>query len=33
MTLPGCPPPSKAITTVINDLLDGKKSELVVKFG
>jgi coenzyme F420-reducing hydrogenase gamma subunit len=33
MTLPGCPPPSKAISTVITDLLEGKKSELVVKFG
>ena len=33
--LPGCPPPSKAIFTVINDLLDGKKpaAGLKVKFG
>jgi NAD-reducing hydrogenase small subunit len=33
--LPGCPPPSKAIFGVINDLLDGKKRDasLKVKFG
>ena len=33
--LPGCPPPAKAIFTVINDLLDGKKPDgtLKVKFG
>jgi len=33
--LPGCPPPSKAIVGVINDLLDGKKpnGNLKVKFG
>jgi len=33
MTLPGCPPPSKAISTVITDLLEAKKTELAVKFG
>lgn len=33
--LPGCPPPSKTIVGVINDLLDGKKpnGNLKVKFG
>ncbi len=33
--LPGCPPPTKAIVSVINDLLDGKKPDgnLKVKFG
>jgi NAD-reducing hydrogenase small subunit len=33
--LPGCPPPSKTIVSVINDLLDGKKpgASLKVKFG
>jgi len=33
--LPGCPPPSKAILTMINDLLDGKKpnGNFKVKFG
>ena len=33
--LPGCPPPSKAIFSLINDLLDGKKpaAGLKVKFG
>jgi NAD-reducing hydrogenase small subunit len=33
--LPGCPPPSKAIFSVINDLLEGKKpgANLKVKFG
>jgi NAD-reducing hydrogenase small subunit len=33
--LPGCPPPSKAIFSVINDLLEGKKpgANLEVKFG
>jgi NAD-reducing hydrogenase small subunit len=33
--LPGCPPPSKAILGVINDLLEGKKPDgnLKVKFG
>jgi NAD-reducing hydrogenase small subunit len=33
--LPGCPPPSKAIFGVINDLLEGKKpaAGLKVKFG
>ncbi len=35
LCLPGCPPPSKAILGVINDLLDGKKPDanLKVKFG
>ncbi len=35
MCLPGCPPPSKTIVAVINDLLDGKKPDgsLKVKFG
>jgi NAD-reducing hydrogenase small subunit len=35
LCLPGCPPPSKTIVGVINDLLDGKKpdSNLKVKFG
>jgi coenzyme F420-reducing hydrogenase gamma subunit len=35
LSLPGCPPPSKAIFSVINDLLDGKKPDaaLKVKFG
>ena len=33
--LPGCPPPSKAIVGMINDVLDGKKPDanLKVKFG
>lgn len=33
--LPGCPPPSKAIVAVINDLLENRKpdSSLKVKFG
>jgi NAD-reducing hydrogenase small subunit len=33
--LPGCPPPAKAIFSVINDLLEGKKpaAGLKVKFG
>lgn len=33
--LPGCPPPSKAIACLINDLLDGRKVEAgrKVKFG
>ncbi len=35
LCLPGCPPPSKAILGVINDLLEGKKPDatLKVKFG
>lgn len=35
MYLPGCPPPSRTILGVINDLLDNKKpdSTLKVKFG
>jgi len=35
LSLPGCPPPSKTIVGVINDLLDGKKPDasLKVKFG
>jgi NAD-reducing hydrogenase small subunit len=35
LCLPGCPPPSKTIVGVLNDLLDGKKpdSNLKVKFG
>ena len=35
LSLPGCPPPSKTIVSVINDLLDGKKPDasLKVKFG
>lgn len=35
MCLPGCPPPSKTILGVINDLLDNKKldSSMKVKFG
>lgn len=35
LCLPGCPPPSKAIFSVINDLLEGKKpaTTLKVKFG
>lgn len=34
MCLPGCPPPSKTIVTVLTDLLDGRKPETVaVKFG
>lgn len=35
LCLPGCPPPSKAIMGVLNDLLDRKKpdSNLKVKFG
>ena len=34
-SLPGCPPPSKTIVGVINDLVDGKKPDasLKVKFG
>jgi len=33
--LPGCPPPAKTITTVVSDLVEGKKREtpLAVKFG
>ncbi len=33
--LPGCPPPAKTITTVISDLVDGRKREaaLAMKFG
>ncbi|MGO9865395.1 MAG: oxidoreductase [Terriglobales bacterium] len=33
--LPGCPPPAKTITTVVSDLVDGRKREaaLAVKFG
>ena len=35
MCLPGCPPPAKAISSVIAELLDGRKREgtLAVKFG
>lgn len=35
LSLPGCPPPSKTIVGVINDLVDGKKpnGSLKVKFG
>jgi NAD-reducing hydrogenase small subunit len=35
LCLPGCPPPSKAIAGVINDLLEGKKTGATskVKFG
>jgi NAD-reducing hydrogenase small subunit len=35
MSLPGCPPPAKTITTVLTDLLDGRKTDanLAVKFG
>lgn len=35
LCLPGCPPPSKTIVGLINDLLDGKKPDasLKVKFG
>jgi NAD-reducing hydrogenase small subunit len=35
ISLPGCPPPSRAILGVINNLLDGKKPDanLKVKFG
>lgn len=35
LCLPGCPPPAKAIFSVINDLLDGKKPDTTrkVKFG
>lgn len=35
LSLPGCPPPSRTIVGVINDLLDGKKADasLKVKFG
>jgi len=35
LCLPGCPPPAKAIFSVINDLLEGKKpaANLKVKFG
>jgi NAD-reducing hydrogenase small subunit len=31
LSLPGCPPPSKAIFSVINDLLDGKKPDAALK--
>lgn len=33
--LPGCPPPSKTITCMLNNLLEGRKPEanLIVKFG
>ena len=35
LTLPGCPPPSRAISGVITALLEGKKPDasLSVKFG
>jgi NAD-reducing hydrogenase small subunit len=35
LCLPGCPPPSKVIFSVINDLVEGKKpaANLKVKFG
>jgi NAD-reducing hydrogenase small subunit len=35
LSLPGCPPPAKAILAVITDLLEGRKPEanLTVKFG
>jgi len=33
LCLPGCPPASKTIVGVINDLLDGKKPDSKVKFG
>ena len=34
LCLPGCPPPAKTIAGVLQDLLEGKKSEgLSVKFG
>jgi len=35
LCLPGCPPPSKTIVAVMNDLLDGRKpnGNLKVKFG
>lgn len=34
LTLPGCPPPSKAITSLLMDLLEGRKPEtLAPKFG
>jgi NAD-reducing hydrogenase small subunit len=34
LTLPGCPPPAKTITTLLTDLLEGRKTEnLTVKFG
>lgn len=35
LCLPGCPPPAKAISTVISDLLEGRKpgATLSVKFG
>jgi NAD-reducing hydrogenase small subunit len=35
LSLPGCPPPAKAISTVISDLLEGRKpgATLSVKFG
>jgi NAD-reducing hydrogenase small subunit len=35
LSLPGCPPPAKAIATVINDLLEGRKTNgnVKVKFG
>ncbi|HET9407497.1 MAG TPA: hypothetical protein VFO39_09690 [Candidatus Sulfotelmatobacter sp.] len=34
-SLPGCPPPAKSIATVINDLLEGRKTNgnVKVKFG
>ncbi len=34
LALPGCPPPSKAITSVLMDLLEGRKPEMLApKFG
>jgi len=33
LCLPGCPPASKTIVGLINDLLDGKKADSKVKFG
>lgn len=35
MSLPGCPPPAKTISTVLTDLLEGRKPDqnLAVKFG
>ncbi|MGC2197546.1 MAG: hypothetical protein WA628_22935 [Terriglobales bacterium] len=34
LCLPGCPPPAKTISSVLQDLVEGKKSEgLSVKFG
>jgi NAD-reducing hydrogenase small subunit len=35
MCLPGCPPPAKTISSVLSELLDGRKREaaLTVKFG